>query len=82
MDRVKKIGWFVIGWLFILLGALGLFLPILQGILFIMIGLAILSSQSEWVRRLLKYMESRFPHLRERVEKLKGHFRDRFKNPS
>jgi len=73
-------GWFIAGWLFVILGVLGLFLPVLQGVLFIMIGLAILSSRSEWVRRLLTYIESRFPYLHERVEKLKESLKNRFKN--
>ena len=53
MNEFKKIGILIIGWIFIGLGILGLFLPILQGILFIMIGLAILSSRSKTIRRFL-----------------------------
>ena len=41
MDSIKKVGLLIIGWFFIALGILGLFLPFLQGILFILIGLAI-----------------------------------------
>lgn len=80
MDQIKKIGWVIAGWFFIILGVLGLFLPILQGILFIMIGLAILSSRSEWVKRLLRNMESRYPQLHERVKRWKERLRDRFRN--
>jgi uncharacterized membrane protein YbaN (DUF454 family) len=61
MNEFKKIGLLIIGWFFIGLGILGLFLPILQGILFIMIGLAILSSRSKTIRRFLKYLEKRYP---------------------
>ena len=57
----------IIGWLFLGLGILGLFLPILQGFLFIMIGLAILSTRSDSIKRLLKRMEDRYPHHHERV---------------
>ena len=39
-----------LGWGFIVLGILGLFLPILQGILFLAIGLIILSRRSSRVR--------------------------------
>jgi uncharacterized membrane protein YbaN (DUF454 family) len=67
MNDLKKIGLLIIGWTFIGLGILGLFLPILQGILFIMIGLAILSSRSKTIRRFLKYLEKRYPRQYQRV---------------
>ena len=51
------------GWVFILLGIVGLFLPVLQGILFILIGLVILSTEYHWARRLLGYVRERFPRL-------------------
>ncbi len=35
----------IAGWTFILLGIAGLFLPFLQGLLFILVGIIILSSQ-------------------------------------
>src|SRR2546427_10937372 len=41
----KRVLVLIIGWSFILLGIVGLFLPILQGVLFILIGLIILSSE-------------------------------------
>ena len=68
LNRLKKIGMLIIGWVFIGLGILGLFLPLLQGILFIMIGLAILSSRSEMVKRFLKHLEERYPQHHNRIE--------------
>jgi uncharacterized membrane protein YbaN (DUF454 family) len=68
MDSIKKIGLLIIGWLFVGLGILGLFLPILQGILFILIGLAILSSRSKLIKSFLKHLEERHPRYHERVE--------------
>jgi uncharacterized membrane protein YbaN (DUF454 family) len=68
MNAIKELGLLIIGWLFIVLGILGLFLPVLQGILFIMIGLAILSSRSEMIKRFLKYLEERYPRHHERIE--------------
>jgi uncharacterized protein len=68
MGAIKRIGLLIIGWLFIVLGILGLFLPILQGILFILIGLAILSTRSEIIKRFLKHLEGRYPRHHERVE--------------
>ena len=68
MKGLKKIGMLIIGWVFIGLGILGLFLPLLQGILFLMIGLAILSSRSEMVKRFLKHLEERYPQHHNRIE--------------
>ena len=53
----------VLGWIFILLGIAGLFLPILQGILFLLIGLIILSSEYVWAHKLLTRLKTRFPKL-------------------
>ena len=79
MNEFKRIGILIIGWIFIGLGILGLSLPILQGILFIMIGLAILSSRSELVKRFLKYIEERYPHNHEHIEIWKKKVRSWFR---
>lgn len=79
MNQFKKIGLLIIGWIFIGLGILGLFLPILQGILFIMIGLAILSSRSAKVRLFLRKLEKRYPRLYQRELIWKSRVRDWFK---
>jgi hypothetical protein len=52
-----------LGWLFILLGFIGLFLPILQGFLFFGIGLALLSKESFWVRARVRWARRRWPKL-------------------
>lgn len=57
--RMAKI---VAGWAFLVLGVLGLFLPILQGVLFLAIGLAILATEQVWAHRLLLWLRRRFPH--------------------
>lgn len=49
------------GWAFVVVGIIGLFLPILQGILFILTGLIILSTEYHWARRLLEKVKKRFP---------------------
>jgi uncharacterized membrane protein YbaN (DUF454 family) len=79
MEKFKKIGILIIGWFFVGLGVLGLFLPFLQGILFLMIGLAILSSRSQIVRRWLKDLEERHPHHHKRMEKWRERMRGWFK---
>jgi hypothetical protein len=43
------------------LGVVGLFLPFLQGVLFMLIGLALLSSESRRLRALLDRLRRRFP---------------------
>lgn len=53
-----------LGWGLILLGIAGLFLPILQGILFLAIGVVVLSRRSPWVRWLLLLAGRRWPRLR------------------
>ena len=45
-ERIKRIIEIVIGILFIILGIIGLFLPFLQGILFILIGIALITHKS------------------------------------
>lgn len=45
------------------MGILGLFLPILQGILFLLIGLSLLSNSSPWAAKLLNRVRERFPKI-------------------
>ena len=70
-----------LGWVFIFLGILGLFLPILQGILFLAIGLVILSRRSPRVRLLIRKLAKRYPafgcaliEARVRTERLRQRF--------
>jgi uncharacterized membrane protein YbaN (DUF454 family) len=58
---MKKILVLITGWAFIVVGIVGLFLPVLQGILFLMIGLIILSTEYHWARRLVERVKNRFP---------------------
>src|SRR5690349_18876629 len=59
--RLKRILVLIVGWSFILLGIVGLFLPLLQGLLFIFVGLVLLSSQYPRARLLLRKLRARFP---------------------
>ena len=74
--KVKRWLLLLSGWGFILLGIAGLFLPFLQGILCLLIGLVILSSEYAWAHNLLNKVERRFPklasHLHRASRRAKG----------
>jgi uncharacterized membrane protein YbaN (DUF454 family) len=59
--KLKRVALLCVGWGFILLGIAGLFLPVLQGILFLVIGLFILSYEYVWAHKLLQKLRLRFP---------------------
>ncbi len=58
---VKKALIITAGVLLILLGIVGLFLPFLQGLLFIFIGLSIVATQVPLVKGWMNRLEARFP---------------------
>lgn len=60
-EMVKRLALIATGWALLLLGAIGVFLPILPGILFLLIGLSILSVEYEWARRWVVALRNRFP---------------------
>jgi uncharacterized protein len=62
-SRVKRVLVLLAGWGCILLGILGLVLPVLQGVLFLLIGLVILSTEYLWAHRLLGKARERFPKI-------------------
>lgn len=73
--HLKRILILGLGWFFIALGIAGLFLPILQGVLFLLIGLAILSGESRWARRLLVRLRRRYPSLSGRIDEARARVR-------
>ena len=68
--KAKKLILLLFGWGFILLGVIGLFLPILQGVLFLLIGLFMLSTEYVWAHRLLLKIRNRFPAVALRWEQV------------
>jgi len=54
----------VLGWALVGLGIIGLFVPVLQGILLISLGLLMLSRESPTLRRLGGKLADRYPILR------------------
>ena len=67
--RVKVILWQVLGYGFLVLGVLGMFLPILQGFLFLFVGLIILARHAPWAERLLGYLRQKSPRLDRAIAK-------------
>ena len=70
--HLKRIALIVAGWGFLLLGIAGLFLPILQGILFILVGLTILATEYHWARLWIVKLRQRFPAMDGKLRKFLG----------
>ena len=64
--RVARV---VLGIVCMILGVLGLFLPFLQGILFLVIGLTLLSAESDRAKRWLDWLKAKAKL--DRVEQVK-----------
>ena len=69
VSRTRRTFDWIAGLSLIALGIVGLVVPVLQGILFILAGLAILSSHSTIARRLLESLKARAAKVRDRVLK-------------
>jgi uncharacterized membrane protein YbaN (DUF454 family) len=69
---VKRILVLTLGWFFIVLGVLGLFLPILQGVLFLVIGLLLLSTEYQWAKRLIEKVSRKYPKVGSLMQKATG----------
>ena len=76
---LKRIFRYTFGIFFLILGVLGLFLPILQGILFIFVGLLILAPESKRIQRLLDKLRKRYPKVFEAAERAKEKFTRTFR---
>jgi uncharacterized protein len=64
---MKRIVTITIGWTFLILGVIGCFLPILQGILFMGVGLLILSEHNPLIQRYLQRVARRYPEQYHKV---------------
>jgi len=80
----KRRRWLVLltGWGFVLLGILGLFLPFLQGVLFLLIGLLVLSGEYVWAHKLLQKLQQRFPAFSARIHEATERLRRRAGRPA
>jgi len=59
-----------VGWTFILIGIAGLIFPVLQGILFLIVGLLFLSKEYHWANRLLEWLKQKTRKYFPRAEKV------------
>lgn len=72
---IKRYIVLTLGWAFILLGIAGVFLPILQGILFLFIGLYLLSQESSTAKKMLEKTKKRYPSLVKKLDQAKAKHR-------
>ena len=77
--HIRRITVLVLGWTLIGLGIIGLFLPILQGVLFILLGLYVLSRESETARVWLHKIRDHHPAVDERLKGWGMWWRRRFR---
>ena len=63
LKQTKRIIVLTIGVVFVLFGVLGLFLPFLQGILFLVIGALLLSAYSPTLREWMQTHTRKYPKL-------------------
>ncbi len=69
---MSKLTRHLLGWSLIILGAAGLFLPILQGWLFIALGALLLSPDVPVFHRLVVWIERRFPAVTGPLDRLRA----------
>jgi hypothetical protein len=65
---IKRAAKLIVGWGLIVLGFIGLFLPVLQGILFILAGLIVLSTEYTWANRLRNKLKAKCPAIGRRLD--------------
>jgi len=63
-----RVAIFILGWLLMLIGVVGLILPGIQGIATILVGAALLSLDNELIYRGLRRLLARWPKALDRLE--------------
>ncbi|MGI9417486.1 MAG: PGPGW domain-containing protein [Geminicoccaceae bacterium] len=66
---VKTILLQAVGYFFLVVGVIGLVVPVLQGILCLTIGLIILAKTAPWAERLLERFRQRYPQAGATIDK-------------
>lgn len=64
MKKFWRIGRIIGGFALLIVGFIGLFLPVLQGVVMIVAGLLLLSPEFSWARRLLDWLKARYKSFR------------------
>lgn len=77
----RKVWRHVVGWPLLLLGIVGLALPFLQGILFIVVALTILAPEVPVFRRLVDALRRRYPAVFEKAAGIRADLKRRFGQP-
>ena len=65
---VKRVAFNAAGWALLLLGLIGLVLPVLPGVLLLIVGLAFLSLEYQWADRLMGRLRRHFPIAEKKLE--------------
>ena len=68
---MKRILRYIAGLTFIVLGIIGCFLPVLQGILFLIIGMIILAPEIPALQKILSILQRKYPEIFRKAERLK-----------
>jgi uncharacterized membrane protein YbaN (DUF454 family) len=71
----------IVGWPLLILGIVGLALPFLQGILFIVVALTLLAPEVPLFRRAIEALKKRFPAVFEKAAEMKASLKRRFGQP-
>ncbi len=68
---MKKVLRYIAGLTFIVLGIIGCFLPVLQGILFLIIGMIILAPEVPVFQKILSVLRRKYPEIFRKAGDLK-----------
>jgi len=60
----------ILGWIFLCAGIAGLVLPVLQGLLFLLIALFLLSKDIPFFQNLLNRLRERYPGITRKADKI------------
>ena len=63
VSRWRKFSILTLGYFFLAVGVVGIALPFLHGLLFLLLGLALLSQEVAWAARLRDRIAQRFPRM-------------------
>ena len=71
----------IVGWPLLILGIVGLALPFLQGILFIVVALTLLAPEIPLFGRVIEALKKRVPGVFEKAAEMKASLKRRFGQP-